>query len=150
MPLPYQPHLQYNRLQEEIQLLQEDSVQVDIVTTTAEAIYLTGYDIEVEGVPIEAIIDCGSQSSIISRELLHQIGRTLYHQHRPLPALDRPMHKFSGKGGDELVVTAKTTLCRLMGKLLTDYVRICNIYVMHAGAVVANSLQSCFIRIFCP
>ena len=100
-----------HRLQEEVQLLQNDS---DVVTTTAatsEAIGPVMYlKVEVKGVPVDAIIDCGSQSSIISRELLHKVGHALYREGKPLPTLARPMHMFSGKGGDELVITAKTTL----------------------------------------
>lgn len=69
-------------------MLQNDS---DVVTTTAatsEAIGPVMYlEVEVKCVPVDAIIDCGSQSSIISQELLHKVGHALYREGKPLPTL---------------------------------------------------------------
>ena len=47
---------------------------------------------------------CASQGYL----LLHKIAHILYPQGKPLPTLARLMHKFSGKGGDELAKTALT------------------------------------------
>ena len=34
-------------------------------------------DLEIEGVPVEAVMDCGSPATIISRSMLHEITRNL-------------------------------------------------------------------------
>ena len=67
-------------------------------------------DILIEGVPVQAMFDTGTQSSIVSRDVLHAIGRHLEHQGRPLPALWEPCTTLFGKDGDkgpEILATAQ-------------------------------------------
>ena len=68
-------------------------------------------DILIEGVPMEAVVDTGSQSTIISRDVLHMVGRSLRQQGHSLPKLGKPTVKLYGKGGQknghELVVTTQ-------------------------------------------
>ena len=45
-------------------------------------------DITIGGEPVEAMVDSGSQSTIISHETLHKIGRRLSRQGTPLPLLE--------------------------------------------------------------
>lgn len=67
-------------------------------------------DIEIEGVPIEGILDTGSPSTIISRDVQHAVGRSLQQGGHPLPEPCKPVVKLYGKdvqkNGQELVVTA--------------------------------------------
>jgi hypothetical protein len=53
-------------------------------------------DVMIEGEPVEAMVDSGSQSTIISRETLHKIGRRLSRQGQPVPLLE--VDKALGKG----------------------------------------------------
>ena len=71
-------------LHKEQGLLENDSVRMHAVTTKTRWISdLVGptvlLGVEIEGVHIEAVVDPGSQSTIISRETLHAIGRSLHH-----------------------------------------------------------------------
>ena len=110
------------RLHKEQGLLEDDSGKMCAVTArTRQDSNLVGptvlLDVEVEGVHIEAVVDTGSQSTIISRETLHAIGRSLRRAGRPLPQLCKPTVKLFGKDGQEdgreLVVTAQleVTIC---------------------------------------
>ena len=67
--------------------------------------------VQVGGVPVEAMVDTGSQSTIISRSLLHKIGRCRKSKGEPLPALEKPTARLFGKdgegGGKELTITAQ-------------------------------------------
>ena len=67
--------------------------------------------VQVGGVPVEAMVDTGSQSTIISRSLLHKIGRCRKSKGKPLPALEKPTARLFGKdgegGGKELTITAQ-------------------------------------------
>ena len=64
--------------------------------------------ITIEGVTVEALVDTGSQSTIISRSLLHEIGQHMKSK-GPLPIIERPTVHLFGKdgagGGRELVIT---------------------------------------------
>ena len=68
-------------------------------------------DLEIEGVPVEAVMDCGSPATIISRRMLHEIARNLRRTGKPLPEMSKPSIKVYGKdgkrGGHELVCTAQ-------------------------------------------
>ena len=55
--------------------------------------------VEVEGVLVTALVDSGSQSTIISRPLLHQISKKLQSQGKPLPGLLLPTVRLYGKDG---------------------------------------------------
>ncbi len=67
--------------------------------------------VNVCGVPVEAMLDTGAQSTIISRELLHEIVRHLRTEDKPLPELKTPSARLYGKdgveGGREIVITAQ-------------------------------------------
>ena len=63
-------------------------------------------DLTIEGVPVQAMVDTGSQSTIISRDLLHQIGKHLISQGKSLPQLKVPTVRLYGKDG-------KKTQCEL-------------------------------------
>lgn len=72
-------------------LLENDSGKVRAVTAkTRQHSELVGptvfLDVEVEGVPFEAVEDTGPQSTIISRETLYAIGRSLCHAGRLCPS----------------------------------------------------------------
>ena len=110
------------RLHKEQGLLEDDSGKMCAVTArTRQDSDLVGptvlLDVEVKGVHIEAVVDTESQSTIISRETLHAIGRSLRRAGCPLPQLCKPTVKLFGKDGQEdgreLVVTAQleVTIC---------------------------------------
>lgn len=67
--------------------------------------------ITIEGVPADALVDTGSQSTIISRSMLHDIGRQLKSKGQPVPTLERPTVRLFGKdgagGGRKLLITAQ-------------------------------------------
>jgi hypothetical protein len=67
--------------------------------------------VQIGGVPVEAMVDTGSQSTIISRSLLHKIGRYRKSKGESLPALEKPTARLFGKdgegGGRELTITAQ-------------------------------------------
>ena len=68
-------------------------------------------DLEIEGVPVEAVMDCGSPAIIISRRMLHVIARSLHCTGKPLPEISKPSIKVYSKdgkrGGHELVWAAQ-------------------------------------------
>lgn len=133
------------RLHKEQGLLENDDGKMRAVTAKArQQSELVGptvlLDVEVEGVPIEAVVDTGSQSTIISRETLHAIGRSLRGAGRPLPHLCKLTVKLFGKDGQEdgreLVVNAQleVTMC-------ADGQNVC-VPVL----VQPNSEQACLLR----
>jgi hypothetical protein len=62
----------------------------------------------VGGVPVEAFVDTGSQSTIISRSMLHSIVQYLKSRDLPLPVLKKPTVRQDGcSGGRELAITAQ-------------------------------------------
>lgn len=92
--------------------------QVDVVVSDREASSVVGptpiLNATVEGVPVGALVDSGSQSTIISRSLLHQVARKLRAEGKQLPKLTKPTVKLYGKDGQsgkgELNITAQVTL----------------------------------------
>ena len=105
------------RLEEEQNTL-TNRVQVDAITTevgTPGAVGPTLYlEVQVEGQPVTAVADSGSQATTISRTFLHQIGKHLHRQGRTLPTLEMPTVRLYGKGGKgggkELIISAQTSL----------------------------------------
>ena len=90
------------RLAKEKQLLMEIQSSVDTVTAkptkAGDAVGPTMYiDLEIEGVKVEAMVDTGAQSTIISRALLHEIANSLKAQGRPVPELEAPCVQLFGK-----------------------------------------------------
>jgi len=76
-------------------------------------------DIQIEGVPVTAMVDTGAQSTIISRSTLHDVNRRLKQQGQELPPLELPTVRLYGKdgnkGGKELVITAQVPLTLSLG-----------------------------------
>ena len=70
--------------------------------------------LHIEGVPVEAMVDTGSQSTVISRAVLHKVGRHLRQQEKEMPQLRLPTARLYGKdnGGErrELNITAEVSL----------------------------------------
>ena len=67
-------------------------------------------DLQINGEPVQAMIDTRAQSTIISHSMLHAIGCWAKSEGHPLPVLDQPsVHPYGkdGKGGRELMITAK-------------------------------------------
>ena len=110
------------RLERESQLLQQTStlggIEVDTVTAGDSLSSAVGptllLALQVEGVQVSALVDTGSQSTIISRQLLHEIGKCLHSQGKPLPELEKPSARLYGKDGQKgnrpLNITAQVTL----------------------------------------
>ena len=70
-------------------------------------------DVLIEGVPVRAMFDTGAQSTIISRAVLHDIGRHLSQQGRSLPPLQVPCVPLFGKNGAKgprIAVTAQLSV----------------------------------------
>ena len=99
-------HLAQRRLSSELSLMQmvsqgdahvgvvmSDGVMSDIVGPTP---YL---DVVVEGVPVKALVDSGSQSTLISRSMLHRVAAKLRAGGGQLPKLTLPTVKLYGKDG---------------------------------------------------
>ena len=87
--------LNQRRLSKEKDLLTQSTVSsVNTITAkpmVGDAVGPTLYcDLKIEGVATEAMVDTGSQSTIISRALLHRIAKNLEAQQRPLPELELP------------------------------------------------------------
>ena len=89
-----------------------NTVTTGVETATSQAVGPTVcMPVNVGGVTVEAFVDTGSQSTIISRAMLHEIARHLKSQGQPLPVLEEPTVRLFGKdgrgGGRELVITAQ-------------------------------------------
>ena len=71
-------------------------------------------DLEVERVPVVSMVDCGSQTTIISRSFLHWVARQLQNDGKPLPKLKLPTVRLYGKDGphgkNQLPITAQVDL----------------------------------------
>ena len=80
-------------------------------STVSPTVYVP---VEVGGVSVDAMLDTGAQSTIISRELLHKVVHHLQAKNKPVPDLRIPSAKLYGKdgveGGREIVVTAELNL----------------------------------------
>lgn len=60
---------------------------------------------------MDGVVDTASQSTIVLQSFLQVIGQCLCRQGKPLLVLVKPhSYKFSGKGGEQLVITAQTKL----------------------------------------
>ena len=67
-------------------------------------------DVTIEGVQVEALVDSCSEVIIISRSLLHEIGKYCKEQGRPLPQLAIPSLALYGKSDKQLEITAQLTV----------------------------------------
>lgn len=87
-----------------------ETVVADQVSSVGPVIYL---EVELEGCPVKAVVDTGAQSTIISRDQLHRIAKTMKESGRDAPTLEAPSAKLygrSGSGRSELTITAETQL----------------------------------------
>ena len=110
------------QLERENKLLRHTStssgVRVDMVTADNLPSSAVGptllLALQIEGVQVSSLVDTGSQSTIISRQVLHAIGKHLHSQRKPLPQLEKPSARLYGKdaqkGDRPLNITAQVTL----------------------------------------
>lgn len=106
--------LSQRRLQREQALLSDGTSTASSVTASekdSRAVGPTVYiDLLFNGEPVRAMVDTGAQSTIISRSMLHAIGRRAKSEGCPLPVLEQPSVRLfgkDGKGGRELTITAE-------------------------------------------
>lgn len=73
-------------------------IQVDMVTCRQVRVGCTlPLAIQIEEVQVSALVDTGSQSIIISHQVLQDIGKHLHSQGKPLPQLEKPLARLYGK-----------------------------------------------------
>ena len=82
--------LRHRKCQKEQGLL--SSADVHVGTVFAKGLPLAvgptlELDVSIDSVQVAAMVDTGSQSSIISRSLLHRVGQQLRKQGKPVPKL---------------------------------------------------------------
>ena len=95
--------------------------QPDSGSTTGPLLYC---DLKIEGVPVNSMVDCGSQATIISRSLLHRVSKQFLVGNKPLPELRMPSVRLYGKDGpagrNQLPITAEVDLLvKAGGKAVT-------------------------------
>ena len=106
------------RLKREEALLAQNGSQCDTISTKEQTSNAVGptlmLQLQIEGVPVEAMVDTGSQSTVVSRAVLHEVGKHLHQQGREMPQLRAPTARLYGKdcGGErrELDITAEVSL----------------------------------------
>ena len=99
-------------------LLSSTQSTTNVVQTTGTNNLAVGstvsLEVRIEDVPVEAMVDTGAQSTIISRATLNAIGAHLKERGQPLPKLELPTVHLYGKdgrkGGRRLNVTAQLNL----------------------------------------
>ena len=100
------------RLDKEQELIDECiENSVNVVTGAVGPSYWL--QISVESVKVPALVDTGSQSTIMSRSLLHKVFCHLKKAGKDIPKLEYPCTKFKGKGGHLINVTAQVSLILL-------------------------------------
>ena len=99
------------QLDRERELLKDS--QTSFVTASEEQTEAVGklLYMQVQGVPVDAMLDTGSQSTIILCSTLHVLNMKLQQEGKKLPPLELPTAQLYGKdrpkGGHELVITAQ-------------------------------------------
>ena len=86
------------------------TVVADQVSSVGPVICL---DVEVEGYLVQAVVDTGAQLTIISRDQLHQIAKSMQKSGCGPPMLVTPnakLYRCSGSGHSELTITAEAQL----------------------------------------
>lgn len=90
-----------------------------VTARDAEAVGLVVYvEIQIEGLPVKAVVDSGAQSSIMSRDLLHKVARHMQSHGCSIPKLAQPSVKLFGRSGNgcsELMITAEANLKLMSG-----------------------------------
>ena len=89
--------------------------------------------VEIDGVPVEAMVDTEAQSTIISLSLLHRITRCLKEAGKTPPKLEIPSACLIGKDeavrGSKLVVTAQLNVTiGVDGDWVSLYTNACSAY----------------------
>ena len=82
-------------------------LHLNTVAVQGHTLYL---DVVIDGVPVEAMVDSCSEITIISRSMLHEIGRQHHKEGRPCPTLSSPSLALYGKSESQLRVTAQLTV----------------------------------------
>ena len=94
--------------------MERSKLQRSTVGTVADAVGpVMLLDIQIEGCPVKAVVDTGAQSTIISRDLVHQIAKVMREAGNKQPTLVRPSAKLYGRSGSdrsELTITAEVQL----------------------------------------
>ena len=67
-------------------------------------------NLEVEGVLVSAVVDTGSQSTIISLPFLHKVKQHLDSQGKSMPELELPVNMSYVKSGASLDITTRDDL----------------------------------------
>ena len=94
------------RPRKEETLLAQDGSQCNTISTkeqTSEAVDpILMIQLHIEGIPVEAMVDTGSQSTVISRAALHKVGSHLRQQGKEMPQLRLSTARLYGKdcGGE--------------------------------------------------
>ena len=102
--------MQLNMEKTKLQKANVEMVVADQVSSVGPVIYL---DVEVEGYPVRAVVDTRAQSTIISRDQLHQIAKSMQKSGHGLLKLVTPSAKLysrNGSGRSELTITAEAQL----------------------------------------
>ena len=75
---------------------------VDMVTVSSVGVKgsLVRVGLEIEGLPIQAVVDMGAQCTVILRALLRQVGKHMRDQGKELPECVSPSVKLYGRGGE--------------------------------------------------
>ena len=101
--------LSRRRLEGEQELLAAQlKSKVQLVTGTVGPSYWL--DVLVEGIAVSAMVDTESQSTIVSRTLLHKVFKRLEREGKALPKLGFPSTKLKGKGGHLIDVTYRSKI----------------------------------------
>ena len=81
---------------------------MNVVTGAVGSAYLL--DVSVGGLVVSALVDTGSQSTIMSRAFLHKVFAHMRGLGDTQPRLQEPCTKFKGKGGNPIQITAQVPL----------------------------------------
>ena len=95
-------HVAARKLKEEQGLLDDHSMDtsaIQMIRVSRAVGPTVQMELLVEGLKVPAVVDTGSQSTIISRALLHDIKRHLEGQGKSMPKLELPRVKLFGKDG---------------------------------------------------
>ena len=92
----------------EQQLADEPAKSVNVVTGAVGSAYLL--DVSVGGLVVSALVDTGSQSTIISRAFLHKVFAHMRSLGETPPRLQEPCTRFKGKGGNPIQMTAQVPI----------------------------------------
>lgn len=108
----------------------EGGGSVDIVTVSSVGVKgpLLRVGVEIEGLPVQAVVDTGAQCSVISRHLLKLLGQHMRKQGKGLPKCVPPSVKLYGRGGQcgsELQITVEVPF----QVSLDDHTAIAHVFV---------------------